>query len=68
MTVRKLLKALFDDGWYLDKHRGTSHRQLKHSSKKGKVTVAGNPGDEVPKGTLHRILKQAGLSSESILK
>jgi predicted RNA binding protein YcfA (HicA-like mRNA interferase family) len=38
-----------------------SHRQYKHPSKKGKVTVAGKPSDDVRKGTLNSILKQAGL-------
>ena len=61
MKVRELLKIPFDDGWYLDTHRATSHRQLKHPSKRSKLTVAGNPGDEIPKGTLNKTLKQAGL-------
>ena len=61
MTVREVLKILFDDGWYLDTPRGTSHRQLEHPVKEGKVTVSGKPGKELKKGTLNSILKQAGL-------
>ena len=48
------------DGWYLITTRG-SHRQYKHPSKPGRVTVAGKPGDDLAPGTLDRILKQAGL-------
>ena len=34
------------DGWFLKNTRG-SHRQFKHQSKPGKVTVAGKPGTDV---------------------
>ena len=53
---------LQEDGWYLARTRG-SHRQFKHPSKPGLVTVAGNPGVDIPKGTLNSILKQAGLKT-----
>lgn len=60
MKVRDVLKLLREDGWRLVVTRG-SHRQLKHSTKSGRVTVAGKPSDELPPGTLNSILKQAGL-------
>ncbi len=60
MKVRDLIKLLEKDGWYLVRTRG-SHRQFKHPSKTGKVTVAGKPGVEMPPGTLNAVLKQAGL-------
>jgi predicted RNA binding protein YcfA (HicA-like mRNA interferase family) len=46
--------------WYLDRTRG-SHRQYKHSTKRGLVTIAGKPSDDLAPGTLNSILKQAGL-------
>ena len=49
-----------DDGWYLVRTRG-SHRQFKHPTKSGTVTVSGNTGLDVPKGRLNSVLKQAGL-------
>ena len=52
-----LLRA---DGWVEIARRG-SHRQLKHPSKKGRVTVPGKPSDDLAAGTLNSILKQAGL-------
>jgi predicted RNA binding protein YcfA (HicA-like mRNA interferase family) len=58
--VKDLIKLLEDDGWYLVVTEG-SHRQYKHSDKKGKVTVSGKLSDDVKKGTLSSILKQAGL-------
>jgi predicted RNA binding protein YcfA (HicA-like mRNA interferase family) len=60
MKVSEILRMLQDDGWYLHATRG-SHRQFKHSSKRGRVTVAGKPSDDLASGTLNSILKQAGL-------
>lgn len=60
MKVSEILRMLQDDGWYLYATRG-SHRQFKHSSKRGRVTVAGKPSDDLASGTLNSILKQAGL-------
>ncbi len=60
MKVREVLKLIEADGWYLDRTRG-SHRQYKHHSKRGVVTVAGKPNDDLAPGTQNSILKQAGL-------
>jgi len=60
MKVRDLLRILTADRWRVVVIEG-SHRQLKHSTKPGRVTVAGHPSLEVPKGTLNSILKQGGL-------
>jgi predicted RNA binding protein YcfA (HicA-like mRNA interferase family) len=60
MNVKAVLKMLEDDGWYVVRMTG-SHRQLKHPTKAGTVTVAGKPSLDVPPGTLNSILKQAGL-------
>ena len=60
MKVREVLKLLKSDGWVLVRTKG-SHRQFKHPTKRGTVTVAGKPSLDVPRGTLNSILKQAGL-------
>jgi predicted RNA binding protein YcfA (HicA-like mRNA interferase family) len=60
MKVREVIRLLRLDGWVLDRQVG-SHRQYRHSSKPGTVTVAGNLGAEVKRGTLASILRQAGL-------
>jgi len=60
MKVRDVIRMLEDDGWHVVVTRG-SHRQFKHPTKAGRVTVAGHPGHDVMKGTLNSILKQAGL-------
>jgi predicted RNA binding protein YcfA (HicA-like mRNA interferase family) len=38
-----------------------SHRQFRHVSKPGTITVAGNANVDIPPGTLASILKLAGL-------
>ena len=58
--VREILKRIEADGWYLDRTRG-SHRQFSHAKKRGLITVAGKPGDDLAPGTQNSILKQAGL-------
>jgi len=60
VKVREVIKLLEDDGWSLARTRG-SHRQFKHATKRGTVTVSGKSGIDVPPGTLNSILKQAGL-------
>ena len=60
MKVRDAIKLIEAEGWYIDRTRG-SHRQYKHPSKRGLVTIAGKPGDDLAPGTQNSILKQAGL-------
>ena len=60
VQVRQLIQLLEEDGWYLVATRG-SHRQFKHSSKPGRVTVAGKPSDDLHPKTRTSILRQAGL-------
>jgi predicted RNA binding protein YcfA (HicA-like mRNA interferase family) len=60
VKVRELIKVLQEDGWVQARMRG-SHRQFKHPSKPGTVTVAGKPNVDIPPGTLNNALKQAGL-------
>ena len=60
MKVRAMIKLIEEDGWYLDRTRG-SHRQYRHDQKKGVVTIAGKPNDDLAPSTQNSILKQAGL-------
>ena len=60
MKIRDVIKIIENDGWTLVATKG-SHRQYKHSSKPGRVTVAGHPGDDLAPGTLNSALKQAQL-------
>ncbi|MGB3585423.1 MAG: type II toxin-antitoxin system HicA family toxin [Tunicatimonas sp.] len=61
MKYKEVIRMIEDDGWKVARQRG-SHRVYKHSAKQGIVIIAGHkPSDEVPRGTLNAILKQAGL-------
>ncbi|MGZ8847264.1 MAG: type II toxin-antitoxin system HicA family toxin [Pyrinomonadaceae bacterium] len=60
MKVREVLRLLKADGWVLVTTEG-SHRQFKHSTKPGRVTVSGHARDDVHPKTLKSMLSQAGL-------
>jgi predicted RNA binding protein YcfA (HicA-like mRNA interferase family) len=59
--VRDAIRQVENDGWYQVKTAGTSHRQFKHPTKPGRVTIAGKSSDDLAPGTYNSILKQAGL-------
>ena len=60
MKIREVIRLLHEDGWALVTQRG-SHRQFKHPTKPGRVTVAGHEGAELKPKTLNSVLKQAGI-------
>ncbi len=62
MTVREVIKVIEDDGWFLARQKG-SHRQYKHPTKPGLVTVAGHPPKALAPKTVKSILRQAGLDA-----
>lgn len=59
MKALEVEKLILKDGWFLVNQVG-SHRQYKHPTKPGKVTIPFHRGD-LDKGTANSILKQAGL-------
>jgi predicted RNA binding protein YcfA (HicA-like mRNA interferase family) len=62
MDSRQIIRRLEADGWQLVRTRG-SHRQYKHPTKPGLVTVP-HPRRDLPSGTLRNIFKQAGWTTQ----
>jgi predicted RNA binding protein YcfA (HicA-like mRNA interferase family) len=60
LNSRDVIAALEADGWYEVAHEG-SHKQFKHPTRPGRVTVQ-HPRKDIPIGTLKRIEKQSGLT------
>ena len=60
MKVREIVRLIERDGWQQVRQKG-SHRQFKHPTKPGLVTVPGKPGDDLHPKTEASILHQAGL-------
>lgn len=58
LKVRDIIKRIEEDGWYLARTRG-DHRQYKHPTKAGIVTVSGQLGKDMPIGTMLSVFKQA---------
>lgn len=57
--VIEVIRLLERDGWFLCYSRG-DHRQYKHPTKKGKVTVRGKKSEVLTQFLLNSIWKQAG--------
>lgn len=57
--VIEILQMLKADGWKQVTQNG-SHRQFKHPTKKGRVTVNGKPSDTLSQELLNSIYRQAG--------
>ncbi len=60
MKVKTIIKRIEADGWVFVRQNG-SHRQFKHPTKKGLVTVAGHLNEDLAPKTEASILRQAGL-------
>jgi predicted RNA binding protein YcfA (HicA-like mRNA interferase family) len=60
VKIRDVIRWIESDNWYLVETKG-SHRQYKHPTKPGRVTIAGHPNDDLAAGTLNSVLKQARL-------
>ena len=58
--VKEIIDLIVKDGWFLVAQKG-SHRQYKHLTKLGKVTVPGKLSDDLAPNTAKSILIQAGL-------
>jgi predicted RNA binding protein YcfA (HicA-like mRNA interferase family) len=59
VTSREIIRRLEQDGWFEVAQSG-SHKQFKHATKSGRVTVP-SPRKDIPLGTLRSIEKQAGI-------
>ena len=59
LKVSKVIELLRKDGWEIARWKG-DHRQFKHKSKPGTVTVNGKPNDDLDAFLLNSIWKQAG--------
>jgi len=58
-SSREIISILEADGWYEVNHEG-SHKQFKHPTKKGRVTV-NHPVKDMNIKTLKSIERQSGL-------
>ena len=59
--IREIIKILLDQGWYLARYNGTSHRQFKHPTIHRTTTVDGKPSADVSIDNLKSMEKQTGL-------
>jgi mRNA interferase HicA len=62
MKFSELLRMLKKDGWYEIRQSG-SHIIMRHPSKRNQISVPNHPGEEVKKGILKAILKDAEIET-----
>lgn len=60
LKVGEIIRMVEADGWVNVRTKG-SHRQYRHPTKPGLVTIAGKPSRDLPPGLERSILRQAGL-------
>ena len=60
MKVRDIIRRIERDGWAQVSQQG-SHRQFKHPTKPGKVTINGHSNDDLDIALIRSIERQAGL-------
>lgn len=63
-SSREIIKAMQAAGWY-EVHQVGSHKQFKHASRPGRVTVP-HPKQDLPVGTVRAILKAAGIDVKEV--
>jgi len=56
--VKEIIFLIETNGWHLIRQKG-SHRQYRHLSKRGTVTIPGKLSDDLPPNTAKSILRQA---------
>ena len=61
VKVKDIVRELEEEGWVQARQVG-SHRQFRHPSKAWNGNGAGRMGDELAKGTVGGIVRQAGLA------
>jgi predicted RNA binding protein YcfA (HicA-like mRNA interferase family) len=59
MKYSELYRLLERNGWVRDE--GGRHAKYTHPNSKALIPAGRHKSEEVPKGTLHKILKEAGL-------
>ena len=64
--VRDVVRILEDNGFVLDRQKGTSHRQYEGfiGGRRRLVTVVGGRNEDIPDGTLGSIVRQSGLGKK----
>ena len=61
MTAKQLVKMMEDKGWYFIREGKGSHRIYGHKNKDYHISVPFHGSEDIAKGLLNKLLKQAGL-------
>ena len=59
--IKEVIKILIDQGWYLARQNGTSHRQYKHQIIRRTATIDGKLSADISIDNLKSMERQTGL-------
>lgn len=68
LTAKKFIKAIKKDGFYLDRSKGSHHTFLNPHKPDSSVVVPVHPGQDLGKGLLKSLIKDAKLTEAQFLK
>jgi len=63
-VIRKLRKA----GFVFDRHAKGSHEIWYNPDSRRRTVIPNHPGKDIPKGTLHAIIQQAGFTIDEFIR
>ena len=66
VTAREAERATLRDGWYTVGGSG-GHRQFRHATKRGRITIPMHSGGDLPPGTVKSIIGQASLTVQHFI-
>ncbi|MCH7744965.1 MAG: type II toxin-antitoxin system HicA family toxin [Chloroflexi bacterium] len=64
VRARELIRALERLGWYVDRQK--RHVIMRHPDRSGSIPIPMHSGRTLKKGTLHNIIKKAGITEEQL--
>lgn len=68
LNARNFIKAIKKGGFYLDRSKGSHHTFLNPKKPNSTVVVPVHPGQDLGKGLLKALIKDAGLTEDQFLK
>jgi predicted RNA binding protein YcfA (HicA-like mRNA interferase family) len=66
--IREIIQIITNQGWFLSRQNGTSHRQFKHPTIRRTLTVDGKPSDDISVDNLKSMERQSGLKFKDFVE
>ena len=67
LKAHEVIRALERAGFFVVRTSGSHHRLVHHANPSRQTTVSLHKGKDIPRGTLHAIIGQSGLTVDEFL-